>query len=74
MDDAQCKRRLQEHFGVSTLDGLGLKDYPTGTLAAGALLLYLYETQKNTLNHLTHITPYNSNKYMMIDSSTRRNL
>ena len=74
VDDAQCKRRLQEHFGVSTLDGLGLKDYPTGTLAAGALLLYLYETQKNTLNHLTHITPYNSNKYMMIDSSTRRNL
>lgn len=74
IEEEQCHERLKRHFKVSVLDGLGLKDYPTGIIAAGALLQYLYETQKNALVHLTHITPYNSGKYMVIDSSTRRNL
>ena len=74
IDEEQCQERLKRHFKVSMLDGLGLKDYPVGIIAAGALLQYLYETQKNSLVHLTHITPYNSSKYMIIDSSTRRNL
>ncbi len=73
-DDEQCARKLKEHFHVSSLDGLGLKDHPTGTVAAGALLQYLYETQKNALPHLTTLTPYQTDKYMVIDSSTRRNL
>ncbi len=73
-DEEQCIERLKRHFKVSMLDGLGLKDYPIGITAAGALLEYLYETQKNSLIHLTHITPYNSNRFMVIDSSTRRNL
>ncbi len=74
IDEEQCQERLKRHFKVSVLDGLGLKDYPVGVIAAGALLQYLYETQKNALVHLTHITPYNSSRYMIIDSSTRRNL
>ncbi len=73
-DEDQCIERLKRHFKVSVLDGLGLKDYPIGITAAGALLEYLYETQKNSLVHLTHITPYNANRFMVIDSSTRRNL
>ena len=59
---------------MNSLDGLGLKDYPAGVISSGALLQYLYETQKNSLGHLTHIIPYSSGKYMIIDSSTRRNL
>ena len=35
---------------------------------------YLYDTQKNTLDHMTHIYPYLTSKYMLLDSSTRRNL
>ena len=35
---------------------------------------YLYETQKNTLDHITTITPYTTGEYMIIDTSTRRNL
>ena len=73
-DDNNTNSILKEHFKVSLLDGLGLKDYPTGIVAAGALLNYLYETQKNSLPHLTAITPYTTGKYMIIDSSTRRNL
>ena len=73
-DDAMCEKVLKEHFKVSTLEGLGLGDYNCGVIAAGALMQYLYETQKTSLDHLTHITGYATGKYMLLDSSTRRNL
>ena len=73
-DDALCRKNLLEHFQVKTLDGLGLGDLDCGVISAGALLQYLLETQKNNLAHMTHITPYTTGKYMMLDSSTRRNL
>lgn len=73
-DDTACREKLMEHFKVSSLAGLGLSDYDCGVLSAGALLQYLLETQKNDLSHMTRITPYTTGKYMMLDSSTRRNL
>ncbi len=73
-DDELCIRKIKEHFKISNLNGLGLKDLETGTISVGALLIYLYDTQKNSLHHLTNLTPYTTNKYMIIDSSTRRNL
>ena len=63
-----------KHFKVNTLIGLGVEEFPTGLLAAGALLQYLYDTQKTDLEHFTHIYPYLTSKYMLLDSSTRRNL
>ena len=74
MDEAVSVQKIKEHFKVASLDGLGLTDFPSGTLAVGALLLYLYETQKNTLDNLTKITPYRSGGYLIIDSATNRNL
>lgn len=73
-DDDGCRECLKRHFQVKTLTGLGVEDFPTGTIAAGALLQYLYDTQKTSLSHLSRITPYIMNKYMLLDSSTRRNL
>ena len=73
-DDEVCRQKLLEHFKVSSFAGLGLADYDCGIISAGALLQYLLETQKNSLSNLTHITPYAAGKYMMLDSSTRRNL
>ncbi len=73
-DDDLCKRTLLEHFKVSSLEGLGLHGLGCGTIAAGALLKYLYETQKNSLSHMTHLQSYTIGKYMIIDSSSRRNL
>lgn len=73
-DDAVCRQKLLDHFKVSSFAGLGLADYDCGVISAGALLQYLLETQKNDLSNLTHIIPYASGKYMMLDSSTRRNL
>ncbi len=73
-DDAVCRANLMKHFHVSALSGLGLEEFPNGTIAAGALLSYLYETQKIPLSHFTHIEPYLVSRYMLLDSSTRRNL
>lgn len=73
-DDYKCSDILMRHFSVKSLHGLGLSDYPVGMISAGALLMYLYDTQKNALAQLNKITPYVTNEYMMIDSSTRRNL
>ena len=72
--DENCRKVLREHFKVGSLEGLGLGDYDCGVIAAGAVLQYLYETQKNTLDHLTTIVPYATGNYMVLDSSTRRNL
>lgn len=73
-DEEQCKKILLKHFHVLSLQGIGIEEFPIGTVAAGTLMQYLYDTQKNTLNHLTHIYPYLTSKYMLLDSSTRRNL
>ena len=73
-DDELCVRTIKEHFHVSALEGLGLKDFACATIAAGALLTYLLETQKTPLDHLRAIMPYATERYMIIDSSTRRNL
>lgn len=72
--DELAKTTLLEHFHTATLQSLGLEEYDCGVIAAGALLKYLYETQKTSLAHMSHIQPYSTNKFMIIDSSTRRNL
>ena len=73
-DEDGCKKCLIDHFKVSTLAGLGIEDFPTGVISSGAVMNYLLETQKTQLSHITHITPYLASKFMLIDSSTRRNL
>ena len=73
-DDDGCQKTLLKHFKVSTLIGLGIEDFPNGMIAAGAMLQYLQETQKSDLEHFTHLYPYLTSKYMLLDSSTRRNL
>ncbi len=73
-DDSICQRTLLDHFHVNGLDGLGLGDFDCGVIAAGALLKYLIETQKRDLSHITKLSVYATGKYMLLDSSTRRNL
>ena len=73
-DDELCHKTLMEHFLVMSIEGLGLGDYETSILAAGALFIYLKETQKSNLEHMSRITPYVTDHFMLIDSSSRRNL
>lgn len=72
--DDSCRKVLKEHFKVNSLDGLGLGDYDAGVIAAGAVMEYLYQTQKTSLSHIVTITPYTTGQFMVIDTSTRRNL
>ncbi len=73
-DDPLCVRALMEHFDVGSLDGIGLKDYTIGTIAAGSIMQFLIETQKSALSHITKLTPYTYEKFMLLDTSTVRNL
>ncbi|MCR5747873.1 MAG: DNA mismatch repair protein MutS [Lachnospiraceae bacterium] len=73
-DDESGVRLIKEHFKVAHTDGLGLHDLSQAVSAAGALLAYLYETQKNDLSNITRISILNTAGCMLIDSSTRRNL
>ncbi len=73
-DEETNKQVLIKHFKVGTLAGLGITDFPNGVLAAGTVLKYLTELQKDDLSNIIHIYPYLNNKYMLLDSSTRRNL
>ena len=70
----RCQKTLVEHFKVSSLSGFGLADLSPAVCAAGALMRYLYETQKNSLLHISKITPVIPAEYMGIDAATRRNL
>lgn len=67
-------KTLTTHFGTMSLDGFGCNPYPLGVRAAGAVLDYLKETQKTSLDHLNRLSPYDIADYMILDGATRRNL
>ena len=66
---------LCRHFQLSDLSPLGLsEEYRIAACAAGALMRYLSDTQKNALEHITGIRIYQGSETMLIDRNTRRNL
>ena len=65
---------LCDHFKLPHLAGLGLEEHPSATRAAGALMKYLGETQKNSLEHMTTLRFARSGNRMLLDPNTRRNL
>ena len=73
-DEKECEIILKRHFTVNFLEGLGYNEYRCGGIAAGAVLSYLTDTQKNSLSNLTTLKAYDTGDYMRLDSSTRRNL
>ncbi len=73
-EPGKCNETLLTHFKSSTLAGFGLKDHSLSARAAGAIVLYLKETQPNALNLLTSLRAYSLSEFMTLDASTRRNL
>ena len=69
-----ARDRLLRHFAVTTLRGYGCEELLYAVGAAGALLQYLEETQKNALSHIHAIRTLSRSAYMTLDASTRRNL
>jgi len=73
-ESGRCEEALLRHFGVSSLDGFGLRGKPVGVRAAGGIVQYLQETQSAALRLLTGLNTYNLSEFMTLDAATRRNL
>jgi DNA mismatch repair protein MutS len=69
-----AQQSLLDHFGVATLEGYGCAHLPLAMRAAGAILRYLQENQKGALGLLTRLSTYSTERYMLLDAQTRRNL
>ncbi|MBQ7849712.1 MAG: DNA mismatch repair protein MutS [Clostridia bacterium] len=72
---ANATEAVCRHFKLSDLSPLGLsEEYKAAACAAGALMKYLSETQKNALQHITGLRIYQGSETMLLDRNTRRNL
>ena len=65
---------VREHFKVAALDGFGLKGRTAATGAAGAALHYLAQHLRRDVKHLTRLTFYQCRDYLVLDTTTLRNL
>ena len=65
---------MLSHFDVASLDGFGLAGHELAVAAAGAVLHYIRETQKDEAAHLTSVSYFEPNEYLILDSATVRNL
>lgn len=70
----RAEAALLRHFGVKSLESFGLGSAQRAARAAGVLLEYLAQSQSGILPTLTSLSTYSLDEFMVIDSSTRRNL
>jgi DNA mismatch repair protein MutS len=73
-DPDSGRRQLLNFFGLHDLSGFGIDDKPLATGAAGALLGYVEETQKQRLPHLTAIAVESAGDAIAMNAATRRHL
>jgi len=73
-DPEIAQESLLEHFNVATLEGYGCARLPLAIRAAGALIHYVNETQKETLPQLSKLATYSTDSFMTLDGQTIRNL
>jgi DNA mismatch repair protein MutS len=66
--------RLTDQFKTLTLEGFGCETLQAGICAAGAVIYYVSETQKQKLAHLSRVETYWLEKYLLIDELSRQNL
>ncbi len=69
-----AEKCLKEQFSVASVETLGLGEKSAATLAAGALVDYLRETQKHALKNLNNLRVIASKGYMTLDRNAVRNL
>ena len=73
-EETTARQTLLDHFGASSLAGFGCEDKPLAVRAAGGLLQYLQEAQKDGLAQITGLRTYSTAEFMTLDEATRRNL
>jgi DNA mismatch repair protein MutS len=69
-----ARQSLLRHFEVATLEGFGLGGKSLAMQAAGAIIQYVIDTQKQALHHITRLNVYSTSSFMTLDSATRYNL
>ncbi len=70
----EAHRTLTGHFRTRTLEGFGCEGFRRGVRAAGGLLHYIRETQKNSLRHITRVSPFLERRHVPLDRTTQRAL
>ncbi len=73
-DFAPARQAVFDHFSAGSLEGFGLSDKPLAICAAGAILTYLRDTQRNALVQINELFSYTTQSFMVLDANTRRNL
>ncbi|MDY3562502.1 DNA mismatch repair protein MutS [Gemmata sp. JC673] len=73
-DPATALAALKTHFAVGTLTGFGFDDAQTCLVAAGAVVIYLQETLKASLQHIRRLRPHRPDALLTLDEVTRRSL
>ncbi len=73
-DETYALDRLRDHFGTQSLKGFGFEGDGLATLAAGAVMHYLMETQRARLGHIRRVTRYAYGDFIALDPATKRNL
>ena len=69
-----ARSELLNHFQTITLEGYGCENLPVAIAAAGALIYYLHETQKQEVEHILSVQTYTLDDFMVLDADTQRNL
>lgn len=73
-DHDRAYKALVSHFKTMNLEGMGCEDLPLAVNASGAVMSYLEETQKASLGYIDALSTYSISDYMILDSTTLRNL
>lgn len=71
---SQARQVLMNHFQTVTLEGFGLKGYTSGIQAAAAIILFLEDTHKQHLQHVSALRIYHPQQYLNMDAASRKNL
>ncbi|TET74440.1 MAG: DNA mismatch repair protein MutS [Dehalococcoidia bacterium] len=69
-----ARQTLLDAFAVSSLEGYGCAHLPLAIIAAGSILQYLEQTQKDALGQINSLATYSTESFMTLDAQTRRNL
>ncbi len=70
----QAYQKLTEHFQTHSLAGFGCEEMSAGILAAGEIITFVFATQKRVLTHISSLSAYSLEEYMVLDTTTRHNL
>ncbi|RJP22226.1 MAG: DNA mismatch repair protein MutS [Candidatus Abyssobacteria bacterium SURF_5] len=70
----QATSAIITHYGLHSINGLGLDDMPLAASAVGAVIHYLKDTYRASLAHLKYPSPFTRGDYMIVDANTQRNL